>query len=88
MAALEIGCGLTLVYDRENSLFINGLKPLVGAVLDDTVLEDWLQKPLSGHLSWEICGARVPVNPIQRAELHARFGYVAAPQPPAGAADC
>ena len=87
-AILETERGPALVDDRDNSAFVAGLKPLVGAVLDDTVLEEWLQKPLSGHLTWEICGTRVAVNPIRRAQLHARFGYVAAPQPPAGAADC
>ena len=87
-AILETEHGPALVDDRDNSLFINGLKPLVGAVLDDTSLEEWLQKPVLGLLTWEMCGMRVPVGPIMRAELPSRFHYVAAPQPPDGAADC
>ncbi len=87
-AILETERGLALVDDRDNFLFINGLKPLVGAALDDIELEQWLQKPVFGQLTWEICGSRVPVGPIMRAELPSRFHYVAAPQPPDGAADC
>ena len=87
-AILETGNGPALVDDRDNSIFITGLKPLVGAVLDDIKLEEWLQKPVLGQLTWEICGTRVPVNPIKRAELSVRFAYTASPQPPAGAADC
>ena len=87
-AILETERGPALIDDRDNSLFINGLKPLVGEVLDDTSLEEWLQKPVLGLLTWEMCGMRVPVGPIMRAELPSRFHYVAAPQPPDGAADC
>ena len=87
-AILETEHGPALVDDRDNSIFINGLKPLVGAVLNDTSLEEWLQKPVLGQLTWEICGSRVPIGPIMRAELPSRFHYVAAPQPPDGASDC
>ena len=87
-AILETGYGPALVDDRDNSIFINFLKPLVGAVLEDIELEEWLQKPVLGQLTWELCGNRVPVRPITRAELPSRFHYVAAPQPPEGAADC
>ena len=88
VAILETGHGPALVDDRDNSIFITGLKPLVGEVLDDIKLEEWLQKPVLGQLTWEICGTRVPVNSIKRAELSVRFAYTASPQPPAGAADC
>ncbi len=87
-AILQTDAGPALVDDRDNSHFIAGLKPLVGEVLDDTMFEEWLLATLSGKLLWEICGARVPVGPVLRADLPARFGFVAAPQPPAGAMDC
>jgi Protein of unknown function (DUF2946) len=87
-AILETENGPALVDDRDNSAFLTSLEPLVGKTLDDSMLEEWLQKPVSGQLIWQICGTRVPVNPIKRAELPARFAYVTAPQPPAGAADC
>ena len=87
-AILATAQGPALIDDRDNAIFITGLKPLVGAVLDDSYLEQWLQKPVSGQLTWEIFGARVPVCPITRAEVPARFGFVSAPQPPDGAADC
>jgi len=87
-AILETDLGPALIDDRDNAAFMTGLKPLVGAVLDDSMLEEWLQEPLSGRLVWEICGKRVPVAPVLRADLPARFGFVAAPQPPEGAADC
>ncbi len=77
-----------LIDDRDNAAFLAGLKPLVGAVLDDAMLEEWLQEPLSGRLVWEICGTPVPVAPVLRADLSARFGFVAAPQPPEGSTDC
>ena len=88
VAILETGHGPALVDDRDNSIFITGLKPLVGEVLDDIKLEEWLQKPVLGQLTWELFGNRVPVGPITRAELPSRFHYIAAPQPPDGAADC
>ena len=87
-AILETEHGPALVDDRDNADFISGLKPLVGADLDDAAFEEWLQKPIFGQLTWEISGRRVPVGPVTRAELPSRFHYVAAPQPPAGAADC
>ena len=85
---LETDAGPALIDDRDNAAFITGLKPLAGAVLDDTVLEEWLQKPVSGVLQWEICSGCVPVHAIARAQLPLRFGFDAAPQPPKGAADC
>ena len=87
-AILETDCGPALVDDRDNAQFLTGLKALAGAVLGDEAIEEWLLEPVSGALTWEICATRVPVNPIRRAELPQRFGFVAAPQPPAGAADC
>ena len=87
-AVLETEHGPALVDDRDNSEFITGLKSLVGASLDDAELEQWLQKPLSGQLTWEICGTRVAVGAIRRAELPSRFHYATTPQPPRGAADC
>ena len=87
-AILATDQGPALIDDRDNAFFITGLKSLVGAVLNDSHLEQWLQEPVSGQLTWEICGARMPVGPITRSEVPARFGYVSAPQPPAGAADC
>ncbi len=87
-AILETAQGPALIDDRDNSVFLTGLKPLAGAVLDDDVIEEWLLEPLSGVLFWEICGTRVPVHPVTRAGLPQRFGFVAAPQPPAGSTDC
>ncbi len=87
-AILQTDRGPALVDDRDNAAFLAGLKPLVGADLDDTMLEEWLQEPLSGRLVWEICGTRVPVGPTLRSELGARFAFDPAPQPPPGAADC
>ena len=71
--------------DCDNSELIAVLTPLVGAVLDDMMLEEWLLETSSGKLLWDICGMRVPVGPVLRADLPARFGFVAAPQPPEGA---
>ena len=87
-AILETDAGPALVDDRDNAAFLAGLKPLVGAAFDDTALEEWLQKPVSGKLLWEISGSRVPVGPVLRADLQVRFGFVATPQPPEGAEDC
>ena len=87
-AILQTDAGPALVDDRDNFAFLAGLKPLVGAVFDDTILEEWLLEPIFGALLWEICGTRVPVGPVLRADLPARFGFIAAPQPPEGATDC
>ena len=87
-AILQTDRGPALIDDRDTATFLAGLKPLVGAVLDDAVLEEWLQEPLSGRLVWEIGGSRVPVAPILRSELGSRFAFDPAPQPAPGAADC
>ena len=87
-AILETDAGPALVDDRDNAAFLAGLKPMVGAVLEDSLLEEWLQEPVSGKLVWEVCATRIPVGSMLRATLPARFGFVAAPQAPDGAADC
>lgn len=87
-ATLETDAGPALIDDRDNSAFLTGLKPLAGEVLDDLLIEEWLQEPVSGVMQWEVCGLRVPVNAIVRAQLSRHFGFHAAPQPPAGATDC
>ena len=85
---LETDAGPALIDDRDNAAFLTGLKPLAGAVLDETSIEEWLLEPVSGVMQWEICGLRVPVTAIARAQLAAHFGFNAAPQPRAGVADC
>lgn len=87
-AILETDAGPALIDDRDNFAFLTGLKPLAGAHLDDASIEEWLQEPVSAVMQWAICDQRVPVNAIARAQLPLRFGFQAAPQPPAGAADC
>ena len=87
-AILETDAGPALIDDRDNPLFLNSLKPMAGAVLDDASIEEWLQEPASGVMQWDICNQSVSVNTIARAQLPLRFGFCAAPQPPAGAADC
>lgn len=77
------------VDDRDLQLILDALTDSHGKPVNDQQLEAWLACPDAGRLRFHIAGGSdLPALSVQRASLAARFGFVIAPQAPAGAADC
>ena len=76
------------VDDRDLQLILDALTDIHGKPVSDQQLEAWLACPDAGGLTFRLAGMnRLPVLPVRREALGARFGFVIAPQAPSGAAN-
>ena len=75
------------VDDRDLQLILDALADSRGKPVSDQQLEAWLAGPGAGTLTFRnAAGQRLPVQSVKRESLGPRFGFIVAPQAPAGVA--
>ena len=84
--ATDLGPGM--VDDRDLPAFLGNLVGRYGEAVDDEAIDRWIAAPSSASIALKLPASRLPVQTVERATLGGRFGFVRAPQPPAGANDC
>ncbi len=86
---LQTDLGPGAVDDRDLQLILDALTDIDGKPVSDQRLEAWLTCPGNVRLAFRNAGgAELPVQSVARLSLGARFGFVNAPQAPAGTANC
>jgi Protein of unknown function (DUF2946) len=79
---LETELGAGNVDDRDLAAIFPGLVDVSGQPLDDSALTEWLRAAVDGFVAAAVLGLSgtiVRVRPLRRAQLPARYGFVAQP---------